>query len=334
MFRNSMFILAVAASILTGCQTSKPVAYSPIDPKEFVSRLDAQNKSAAESALRLAEIKELQSKQETSLQAINGSLQEIRTLLAAESETSKAVQESIATFTSKQVQSADDLPDFVEEAFGWPDGVKVHVWVDDQPDSVRWREEVGSKLESIGVEVEYRSDESSPDAKRLNVAGPFPLMFLSREKKLLDRGRIRGFMSFDSMIDLAKSACGESTSTSKVSSYSTGRRTSTVDFDPNPTREELIEHLRSNPNHSGKSWQSQFDLESMTIEELHALHHDDHFSRVQVPAVSSQTFCENGVCYRVSQPVQYSQPVRFFQPVRVSSGRTVCSGGQCYRIDD
>lgn len=318
---------------LAGCSTTKPpVAYSPIDPKEFVSRLDAQNKAAAESAARLDEIKQVQAKQETSLKGISDSIEEIRSLLAAESESSKAVREQIATFTAKQV-SSDDVPDFVEEAFGWPEGVKVHVWIDDNPDSVRWREEVGSKLESIGVDVEYRTDSTSEDAKRLNVSGPFPLMFLSKEKKLLDGGRIRGFMSFDSMIDVCQRSSGVQPVSSKVSSYSTGRRTSTVDWNPDPSREDLIRHLRENPNHSGKSWHSQFDLDSMTLEELHALHHDDHFRTVSVPVQSQvQTVCSGGQCYQLSQPVQSTGVVRFFQPVR--SGRTVCSGGQCYRIED
>lgn len=55
-----------------------------------------------------------------------------------------------------------------------------------------------------------------------------------------------------------------------------------------PSRSELLEHLRNNPNHAGKHWQD-WPLESWSQEQLAALHSDDHDGRIgsYSPPVSS-----------------------------------------------
>ena len=53
-----------------------------------------------------------------------------------------------------------------------------------------------------------------------------------------------------------------------------------------PAKSEILNHLRTGGPHQGKHWQSWF-LESWEVEQLYALHDDDHFDRV--PTFDDQT---------------------------------------------
>lgn len=46
-----------------------------------------------------------------------------------------------------------------------------------------------------------------------------------------------------------------------------------------PTKSEILDHLRTGGPHQGKHWQEWF-LESWDVEQLYALHDDDHFDKV------------------------------------------------------
>lgn len=50
--------------------------------------------------------------------------------------------------------------------------------------------------------------------------------------------------------------------------------------DTTPDRSALLKHLRTDPNHAGKFWQV-WPLEVWTVQELVALHDDDHTNRVR-----------------------------------------------------
>ena len=53
-----------------------------------------------------------------------------------------------------------------------------------------------------------------------------------------------------------------------------------VEQDWNPSRAKVLRHLRQSPNHNYKKFQ-EWDLESLSYEELQSLHSDDHEGKVQ-----------------------------------------------------
>lgn len=124
-----------------------------------------------------------------------------------------------------------------------------------------------------------------------------------------------------------------------------------VNGDWNASREKYLNHLRSNPNHKGKFWQS-YPLETWTRGQLAALHDDDHVHRVRrldvdpvVPdsagsgvtyqsvskkqvaplVLRQQQNCPNGQC--PLQPARAAAVIQRVSPVRIQ--QSGCPGGVC-----
>jgi len=64
-----------------------------------------------------------------------------------------------------------------------------------------------------------------------------------------------------------------------------------VDHDWKPSRSKVLRHLRESPNHSKKKFQ-EWNLESLSFEELQSLHSDDHEGKVKEILVSVVKYVE------------------------------------------
>ena len=75
-----------------------------------------------------------------------------------------------------------------------------------------------------------------------------------------------------------------------------------VEGDTNPSKSKLLNHLRFNKNHQNKAWQEWF-LESWKLEQLTALHSDDHQGK---SLLSTSTALEKNVEITIDSPPNLS----------------------------